>query len=375
MKRLLFTLSMLAACSVSADTGVRFTGAARGTSAGGGGGGGDYTVYAADGTDHLYLNSSEIGCTRNTTTDSDVVLCDDFQDGDWYRCGYDDVAANGNDLTTQDGWAGTIYTDYGGSGCQWTPDSGDGPEFYGAATGGGVGVGGITYAADSGEGTNGTSGGSGHMAEHNLGPSNNEYDELWIRFYMQYASNANIQGNYKLLTINNKTAPYGGIWVGGLGAGEGDSLAICPVYDCNVLGYNNPQNTGGSSPYLKHNVSSFDFDAHNGNWIKVEIHIALESTIGDTGSRDGVWQLWADDCGSDGLSCPGTPTLRADFDNVLWRCPSGGCAESDGIRSLWLESQWDVNGGVSFVGDYTRFNFLRVEINRSTPIGAVELPN
>src|SRR3989344_5770733 len=48
----------------------------------------------------VYLNSAEPGCDG---TDSNVLLCDDFEDGDWY------VTDGDNMVAANDGWFGTIY--------------------------------------------------------------------------------------------------------------------------------------------------------------------------------------------------------------------------------------------------------------------------
>lgn len=324
-------------------------------------GGGSYTFYSTDtGTNHLYYNSSEIGCTRTGTVSSTVVLCDDFGDGAWYECNCDQRSSE----LAVDGWCGTIFS---GSG----PTCSQGPNILNAINSDfDAGITGADYSASTGafDCSTASSGCDENMADHNLGPSNNSYNELYLRAYIKFAPSFVLQGNTKLLTFNTTPAGTGGVFVGSLGTGSGDALTICPVRDCSELGYVNPLDTSGAGdPFLHHNVSSFNFETSAGNWVFVEFHVKLETTAGT--SQDGVWELWADNCGSDITTCPSSPTLRASYNNVRWRSTTN----TDLIESIWLESNTGGAGVAKSTGDYLLWKFLRVET--SGPIGVLELPN
>src|SRR5262249_29877736 len=100
-------------------------------------------------------------------------------------------------------------------------------------------------------------------------------------------------------------------------------LRACIQYECNVL---------GEVYYRRMNQPSgaLSLAAQSGDWIFVEIHAKLNTP----GQRDGVYELWMDDCGPDGQRCTGMPTLRAQHTNVQWRAP-GDAAQ---IGSLWMEN-------------------------------------
>lgn len=323
-------------------------------------GGGDYTVYTDNNTNHLYLNSSEIGASRHTTLDSDIVFADDFEDGSWYEADCSDRSS----ALAVDGWCGNIFN--------------NGPNPANAVIT--PGVAGSLVAGNYGSmaSTSCGSGCSSNMADHELGPTaGNQYNELWVRFYWKFAPGFVLQGNTKLLTFTTNVAGFGGFDVGSWGTGTGprDQLPMGSYYDCNILDYWNPQNDTVNTCYLRQNQgNNFVFDDHGGNWIFVEIHIKLETTAGTT--QDGVWEMWADDCGSDGLSCPSTPTLRASFNNIRWKAPGN----NDGIQSVWFEGQRDYSSGSSFdgtnlsYGDYIYVDQIMVK-SANGPIGPVELPN
>lgn len=330
-----------------------------------------YTPNIVDtGTDHMYFNSSEIGCTRSGTVAADVVGCDDFQDGDWYRCGSGDVDANGGDFTTQDGWWGSVFTNYGGSGCQWTPSDGDGPKYYGAAVSGlADGLGGTQYAAKIGPYV----GTDDHYGLHDFYPGGASYDDIWLRVYIRVSSDYDF-GFRKVLSFNNEPAAQGPqIKIGGFGSGEGDGrMYICPTYDC-TLDYWNPQRPDGyNGAYLRANLPTqaaavdldLDAPANKDQWVFLEVHIGMESA---PGVQDGVYEYWSDLCGSGPEpTCSGIPTKRAYYDNVRWRNPGD---TDGGLESVMFEAF--ANPGD--VGTYQYWAFYRA--STSGPIGFLVLPN
>lgn len=330
---------------------------------------GSYTAYSADtGSNNLYLNSSELGASRNTTQDPDIVFADDFEDQAWYSCDCDNRPSS----ISQDGWCGTVYSGTTSGSCP------NGPNVLNAIISGGAV--GSSWAGNYGSmaSTSCGSGCAGNMAEHELGPTTQTgYNELWIRFYWQFSSDFVLQGNTKLLTFKTTSPGTAGFDIGSMGTGENsDRLPICPQYDCNTIGYVNPQNTGApSSAFLWPNMgSAFHFDDYGGHWIATEVHIKLETTAGVT--QDGMWEVWADDCGVDGLSCPNSLTQRASFTNIRWRVPGNTSL----IRTVWFEGQRDYRTGSSYDGtNLAHGSYLYVDqimIKKANgPIGPVQLPN
>lgn len=331
------------------------------------GGGGSYTVYAANATNALFLNSSELGASRHTTTDPDIVLADDFEDQSWYECSCNQRAS----ALAVDNWCGTIFS---GSG----PTCSEGPNVLNAAIN--LGAAGSSWAGNTGSmaSTSCSSGCQGNMAEHELGPTvQTGYTELWIRWYWKFSDDFNLAGNTKFLSLKTYAPGIPGFDIGAMGTGEGSrKMPICPAYDCQALGFINPQNTGApSSAFLWPNENGgYIFDAHDGNWTVMEVHIKLETTAGVT--QDGIWEYWADDCGPSGLSCPATLTRRAHFTNVRWRAPGNNLP----IRVVWFENQRDFSDGGPYngsnlsTGDHVYLDQVMVK-KANGPIGPVVLPN
>ena len=266
-------------------------------------------LAASASADDLYFNSSEAGCTSGNSQGR--VLCDDFEDGDWYIKHCDDANSSGGLLQT-DGWCGTIYAS------PITPTN--------AAECGSKGANGTDCAATSGVriGTGGR-----NMADHNL--SGGDYPELWIRYYLKASSGSDYNAQ-KHITINHTPAGTGGISVAGLGFPFGTgTFEMCPVQDCNIDGYFNPQNCAGeNSPYLHQNqhcaggrIAMEDFDDI---WVYVEAYIKLNTD----NTQNGEYKLWANDCGANGV-CTGQPTLRASFNNVEYD-------DGQEIESVWFEN-------------------------------------
>jgi Big-like domain-containing protein len=257
---------------------------------------------------NMYYNSSEPGCDGS---DPNVLLCDDFEDGTWYEKNCDQANASGGLLQT-DGWCGTIY--------------GDPISPAGAATCGSAGAAGTNCAANGGL-HDGSTGGV-NMADHNLGPNGNGYNEIWLRYYIK-ALPGYVYGAQKMITINATSAGSGGISIGGSGSPFGDgAYDTCPVYDCN---------TTGEIYYYRQNQSQvLKLSQILGHWAYVEMHIKLNTP----GQKDGIWELWINDCGTTGV-CTGTPTLRSHYTTVEWQGPT----DNKQIRSLWFEN-WANPGSV-----------------------------
>jgi hypothetical protein len=89
-----------------------------------------------------------------------------------------------------------------------------------------------------------------------------------------------------------------------------------------------------------------------GNWIFMEFEYKNATSAS---SNDGFTRAWMDDCGADGLSCTGTPTLAHEWENLdnfsdgtgdSGRCPA---ASSGGVNTIW-NNWW--SGGISANTNY-----------------------
>jgi len=256
----------------------------------------------------MYYNSSEPGCG----TDPSIVLCDDFESGSWYTKDCDEANASGGLLQTK-GWCGTIYA---------RPTTPPGA----ARCGAGVGAAGTNCAADGGQHT-GSVGGR-NMADHDFGPNKSGYNELWLRYYIKPLPGY-VYGAQKMINFNATQAGGGGISIGGPGSPFADgALDMCTWWDCNV--------TGEIYYYRQNQGTRYLLKDHLGVWSYVEMHVKLNTP----GQKNGIWELWVDDCGANGV-CTGTPTLRSRFTTVEWQGPT----ENKQIRSVWFEN-WANPGSV-----------------------------
>jgi hypothetical protein len=250
------------------------------------------TVTAAP-PSNMYFNSSEAGCG----TDSNVLLCDDFEDGDWYTKNCDQANGSGGLLQT-DGWCGTIYNNAGLA--------------AGTARCGGAGLK-STCTATTGV----LSGTTGNMADHALAQGVNE---VWVRFYTKPLAGYQF-GAEKMLTFNDGAAGGGGIRWGNLS------------WNCASTTASTGQLTMGFPPPMdvcqSQNVGN-GITIQSGNWYFYEVHYRLSSP----GAADGVFELWVDSCGPNGTACPATPTLRMRRTDVR----NDRTSTSELIRVLWFEA-------------------------------------
>jgi len=256
----------------------------------------------------MYYNSSEPGCG----TDPSIILCDDFESGSWYVKDCDDANASGGLLQTK-GWCGTIYA---------RPTTPPGA----ARCGAGVGAAGTNCAADGGR-HDGSTGGR-NMADHNFGPNKSGYNELWLRYYIKPLAGY-VYGAQKMVNFNSTEAGSGGISLGGPGSPfNTGGFEMCTWWDCN--------NTGEIYYYRQNQGTPYMLKDHLGVWSYVEMHIKVNTP----GQKNGVWELWVNDCGANGV-CTGSPTLRARFTTVEWQGPT----ENKQIKSVWFEN-WANPGSV-----------------------------
>ncbi len=229
------------------------------------------------GSNGMYFNSAEAGCG----SDGNVLLCDDFEDGDWYSKNCDQANSSGGLLQT-DGWCGTIY----------------GPTTPAMCSGNG-----FRSNCAASHGTSTGAQGNVTMADHSLSQASSD---VYVRFYTKTMPGYRY-GAEKVLAFNKGQAGVGGIYFGNLhincGGGGGSSSGrlqwqpVSPESGCKDIITMTP-----------------------GNWYFIEIHM---------NTATGVLQIWADDCGS-GSGCTGSPTLRVNLSG--YRIPSGS------VGSLWFEN-------------------------------------
>lgn len=252
-------------------------------------------LSASSSSADMYLNSSESMCDGS---DASVVLCDDFEDGVWYATNCD--TSGGRDNAANDGWCGNIF-------------SGIDPANAIQCSGGGVN--GTDCAAHGGE-HDGSSGGV-HMAEHRF--LNGKEDELYIRWYYK-AESGYLWGAEKNM---NPTDINGGIFFANIqiNCGAGSASSTGAIYF--------------QLPY--EDVCSYaGITLSSNKWYFFEMHIVLNTP--ET-TADGVLQLWVDDCGTDGTSCTGSPTLRFNRSNVAFDREQALCSSSPcQLGMVWLEN-------------------------------------
>jgi hypothetical protein len=244
-----------------------------------------------------YFNSAEPGCDGS---DSNVLMCDDFEDGVWYRINCDQGSITDS---PSGGWCGTIYTN------PITPP--------GAAVCGSLGAVGTNCAADGGLHT-GSIGGV-NMADHNF-VGHARVDEVFVRYYYKTDSGY-VWGAEKSVTFNDCCAGVGGIKWGNFSfncaAGTPSSTASLTM---GIVAEDICQ---------RQNVGN-NITIQSGRWYFFELHMKLNTP----GAKDGVWEVWVNDCGTNGLGCTGTPTLRMRRTDVNW----GRTSTNDKIGSLWWEN-------------------------------------
>jgi hypothetical protein len=154
--------------------------------------------------------------------------------------------------------------------------------------------------------------GGRNMGTHKL-PQN--VTELYARFYTKPKAGYSF-GAEKVLTVN-KPGMGGGIYWGNLHFNQAAGAAS-PTGSLSFQGQIGPTVYG-------------NFALGNaGHWYFIELHLKLNSS---PGASDGVIEMWVDDCGLDGTSCPATPTLRARVTNYRWAYQIG-----ETIGELWWEN-------------------------------------
>jgi hypothetical protein len=210
-----------------------------------------------------YLNSTEPMCNG---TDPTVLLCDDFEDGKWYVTNAD--TSGGKNNPENDGWAGNIFAS--------TPAN---------AVCGSAGAAGTNCTATTGVRFNDAK----YQAWHWFGPNENQYEEIYHRFYVKFSLGYDF-GHEKLVAYHRDASIN--TQIGFLHSPWGHNKLSIFV---NV-----------SSLWLDQNQGN-DLSWTPGHWYYVEVHWRLDTT---QGAANGLVEVWADDCGANGLGCTGPGTLR-----------------------------------------------------------------
>ena len=292
-----------------------------------------------------YFNSSEPGCDGS---DPSVLWCDDFENGNWAQT-YGETANPVND-----GWNMTPFPP---GGC---------PAVGGICTAGVALVGTPTNGAVCGSvgavGTNCTASSGAHvdigqayfMGDHNLSGLDT-HNEIYFRYYIKKIGPF-IAGGEKHLTFNI-FAGSGGIKFANLSSG-GSGPDLIP-----------PQGSGIHSEQMLIPAEGVNRDANIApwNWIAdtwfyLEVHLKLNTP----GVSNGVYELWLDNCGPTGKTCPSTPTLRSQHTNVKFR----NAGDNSQIGSIWLEN-WanPATSGVTF------YDQIKVATKRVGPMNWMAPPS
>jgi hypothetical protein len=292
-----------------------------------------------------YLNSSEPQCNG---TDPRVLMCDDFEDGAWaetncsgFRNGVK-VTNNALNYAPNDGWClDTDYADNFTVNNNFTVN---------------VGAAGTSRAATSGVRVV-SAGGQGMMASHGL-PG--DHTEIYIRQYIYFKSDY-VGGHEKMLSIIPETTQSSGtniITISYNFSGTGQYCLISYAYqtDGRVAEEGPGQDAwtcGADSGLLPPGIGKDSLGNttptgprlifQRGHWYYVEVHIRLNTITGTTANHDGLYDLWMDDCGTNGLGCTGPGTLRATYNKYkLWGPAQLNANGGAHIRGVWQEN-WSNN--------------------------------
>ena len=249
-----------------------------------------------------YLNSAEPMCSGS---DSTVLMCDDFEDGAWYY-----YSGGQNDYATVNkGWKG---------------ESPIGPDPLGHNYGRCLPtyVGGAVGTNCSAESRN-TNDGSGNQARHQFSPSATPYNEIYLRFYLFMPTGYNPY-HHKLLSIGWNDALMGEQHI--IVDLRTFADPIIPT-GCIMVGTFPPDRESTNNCWLFQNQGNDLFLTTN-KWYYLELHLKLNTS----GQSNGVYEMWADECGTNGLGCTGPGTLRTRFTG------GAGFREAGQIKTILFEA-------------------------------------
>lgn len=266
-------------------------------------------AFAAKDTQAAYfLNSAESQCNGSDPT---ILMCDDYEDGDWWVTNAD--TGGGRDNVANDGWAGTIFaTD---------------PLGQNGARCGNAGAVGTNCTATSGQRDSST-GSNGLRGHHTLGPTTTTYyDEIYHREYFKVSaaydfghekwtfyerSNSSIQHGLTQTPFGNNYFDFA------IQSGS-DGTSGCVSKRC-------AQNQGVNITITPE------------HWYYMETHIKLST---------GLVEFWQDDCGTSGLECTGSGTLRLRHTGIVFSQAASLCCD-------FHQENWCPTSGSTCAGEVYR---------------------
>lgn len=321
-------------------------------------------AWAGGGTTAGFIHRNCATTEPTIHADGHTLLCDDFElgvtgaaPGGWYGRGCDQVGTSGSGEASREGRG-------------WCGQPADVAGVIGPfALCGGLGaIGSLCTARVIVTG----SGDEAH-AQHNFETTCRtgglncvvtggiaHYDEIYVRFLIRMDVGWFAGQNQKLITINPCCNGTGGIILGGTGMIFGDTkLSMVGVEDNwhydNDPFYRNPNangqgdNCSGSScEFVGDNLGSpLDTGGSRlGRWTAIELRYRLNTS----NVQNGIYQVWKDDCGVSGTSCPATQTLRGSYTDIRYRGTNnvaGGGGSSNAalkIGGLFVDT-WTGGGG------------------------------
>jgi hypothetical protein len=251
--------------------------------------------------------------------DPNVLMCDDFEDGDWAQTNCDfPIATPGEKFVGNDGWCMTIYWhNLGGGNANGTTGNGfNPPPVPGYVQS--PGFGGTTYTATSD--TKPTQSpayiGGAMMGTHGF-KGGATVDDLYWRLYFQPQLDYN-GGHEKMFDFAQYVRASGGEIMGLCYNEFGGEKIACIEY--------HHQNA-----WLLQNQGK-DITMIPGHWYYFESRIKLNTP----GVSNGIYEMWMDDCGTSGTLCTGTPTLRLRHTTAFFR--DSGTEKNFDVGAIWLEN-------------------------------------
>lgn len=259
-----------------------------------------FGLFAGEAQSQPYYNSSERGCGGSNTN---VVFCDDFEDGIWYRTDCD--TSGGITNPDNDGWCGNVFNTI-------TPAD---AIICGA---------GVTPFGNCAANVGAKSGGETdqnmalrHLKTASCGTDGTELcgvSTLYVRWYAKWVTGYSF-GAEKHLNFTNS---------------DGDIAFANLQLNCG-LGEGNQGPTAGVSVQVIHGEDMCDpvdgVTLESNKWYFFEMRVTAHAT-------QGIIQVWINDCGTDGTACGASPTLV--YDRSGLRLP--GNANGSHIETIWLES-------------------------------------
>lgn len=206
------------------------------------------------------------GTEPTINSNANTLMCDDFEDGNWYVTNSD--TSGGRTNTGNDGWAGTIFA----------PTDSQG---YGRC--GSRGAVGTNCTSTSGLRT-------GALAQgwHWFAPSETKYNEIYHRWYVRFSPGYVFDHEKLVFYQHDETSGQVTVIMTPFSSNTFDQQVSLPDI-------RSGQNQGNNLYFT------------SGRWYYMEVHIRLDNPMG---AGNGLIETWADDCGTSGQDCTGPGTLR-----------------------------------------------------------------